>query len=250
MLAVKKPWKLCEGSNFLKRPAFRLCRTIWDILRTPLFKQNIFRRLLLEIYEKKFVSWFTINQYSKNSYHLHCKQIDWFLYDTSFYQKMFTKRIQELFDFLKTSSFQVLIQKCVIFVSLLFLGKPAWAAFRNLHIKFSRKIKLRALQKSGSRAINLKLSELFSLLTWSEPYVFERETISNYEEDQDKPYETGQELERDGIENLCCRVREVPNFCCYKKKSLSQKRQQTSGKTCRRKVEVNKEIKINSITTS
>lgn len=166
---------------------------------------------------------------------------------------MFTKRIQELSDFLKTSSFLVLIQKCVIFVSLLFLAKPAWDAFRNLHIKYSRKKKLRALQKSGSRANNLKLSELFSLLTWSGTlYVWKRNDFKLWRGSRQAILNWSRVRKRWYWKwnHLCCWVREVPNFCCYKKKSLSQKRQQTSGKTCRRKVEVSKEIKINSITTS
>ena len=50
-------------------------------------------------------------------------------------------------------------------------------------------------QKSGSDAANLKFSELYHFLAWSEPYVFKRETISSYEEDQDQHYENCQESE-------------------------------------------------------
>ena len=57
------------------------------------------------------------------------------------------------------------------------------------------------LHKSGSDAANLKFSELFHFLAWSEPYVFKRETILRYEEDQDQQYETGQESEEDNIDN-------------------------------------------------
>ena len=153
---------------------------------------------------------------------------------------MFTKRIQELSDFLKTSSFLVLIQKCVIFVSLLFLAKPAWDAFRNLHIKYSRKKKLKAVRtifpSHMVRTLCVWKRNDFKLWRGS------RQAILNWSRVRKRWYWKWN--------HLCCWVREVPNFCCYKKKSLSQKRQQTSGKTCRRKVEVSKEIKINSITTS
>ena len=49
--------------------------------------------------------------------------------------------------------------------------------------------------------MNLKLSQIFSFLTWLEHSVFERETISNYEEDQEKQFENDQESTEDTIGN-------------------------------------------------
>ena len=46
----------------------------------------------------------------------------------------------------------------------------------------------------------MKLLELFSFLAWLEHYAVKRETISSYEEDQGKQYETGQESEEHNID--------------------------------------------------
>ena len=47
--------------------------------------------------------------------------------------------------------------------------------------------KLKVLHKSGSGAIQLKLFDLFPYLTWLEPYLFERETGTNYEDNKEIP---------------------------------------------------------------
>ena len=97
-----------------------------------------------------------------------------------------------------------------------FLDKSSSATFRNLHNKNSReKIKFNPLYKSGARATNLRLPQIFSFLTWLQHYVLEREIISNYDEDQQKQFENEQKLVEDTIDigSFCCQLKRIGIFC-------------------------------------
>lgn len=87
------------------------------------------------------------------------------------------------------------------------------------------------LHKNVSDAVNLKFSELFHFLACSEPYVFKKETISSYEEDQDQQYETGQQLEEDNIdnENISVVGSEKLETCIVTGRKAYHKKQQTCG---------------------
>ena len=92
-----------------------------------------------------------------------------------------------------------------------FLDKSSSATFRNLHNKNSReKIKFKPLYKSGARATNLRLPEIFSFLTLFQHYVLEREIVSNYDEDQQRQFENEQNLVEDTID--------IDSFCCWFKR--------------------------------